>query len=338
MLAQADIGFVALAVASLAVCLRGSGAPLERDRPDSASVCQVRFGEMVVSGVAVNNVLPGRIGDLLRARWLQVAARIPGGRSLATVFVDRAFDVFALVVFLAISLVVRLERRMAAAHGRGRARPRRRDRADPDRLAGVYAPPGAGSSSPPQLRASNRAGPDRGSRRAPGHEPNGDARGSQSCHMGHVGVAASFVARAVGVELSVVEAIFLTAVINLGLRFPRRRGSSGPTSGSVSPPSRTSTSEPSKRLPSRFSCTRSGTSRRPCVGGALLVRRGLKRSMKGLREAFRRTAGSAHDRAALAGSHVRRHRTRVRITRSPSTAVSFLPASRDRARYPIGTS
>src|SRR5215831_3958072 len=58
--------------------------------PDVSARC---FCEMVVSGVAVNNVLPGRIGDLLRARWLQVAARIPGGRSLATVFVDRAFDV-----------------------------------------------------------------------------------------------------------------------------------------------------------------------------------------------------------------------------------------------------
>src|SRR5262249_12149171 len=69
--------------------------------PDVSAQC---FCEMVVSGVAVNNVLPGRIGDLLRARWLQVAARIPGGRSLATVFVDRAFDVLALVLALGISL------------------------------------------------------------------------------------------------------------------------------------------------------------------------------------------------------------------------------------------
>jgi len=54
--------------------------------------------------VAVNNVLPGRVGDLLRARWLQVAAQIPGGRSLSTIFVDRAFDVFALVLALFVSL------------------------------------------------------------------------------------------------------------------------------------------------------------------------------------------------------------------------------------------
>ena len=31
---------------------------------------QRRFVEMVVAGVAVNNVLPGRVGDLLRARWV----------------------------------------------------------------------------------------------------------------------------------------------------------------------------------------------------------------------------------------------------------------------------
>ena len=38
-----------------------------------------RFYEMTVSGVAVNNVLPGRIGDLLRARWLGLAAACPQG-------------------------------------------------------------------------------------------------------------------------------------------------------------------------------------------------------------------------------------------------------------------
>ena len=118
-----------------------------------------------MSGVAVNNVLPGRIGDLLRARWLQVAARIPGGRALATVFVDRAFDVFALVAFLAISLVfvssaewllrmavgglilfgaIALILIVSRAYTRRRARDRRRA----------------------QLPAANRPGPDRRSRRA----------------------------------------------------------------------------------------------------------------------------------------------------------------------------
>lgn len=35
-----------------------------------------RFYEMTVSGIAVNNLLPGRLGDFLRARWLGVEASI----------------------------------------------------------------------------------------------------------------------------------------------------------------------------------------------------------------------------------------------------------------------
>ena len=45
---------------------------------------QRRFVEMVVAGVAVNNVLPGRVGDLLRARWVSRGA-YSDGRGLATV-------------------------------------------------------------------------------------------------------------------------------------------------------------------------------------------------------------------------------------------------------------
>ena len=64
---------------------------------------QRRFFEMVVAGVAVNNVLPGRVGDLLRARWVSRGA-YSGGRGLATVMLDRAFDILALVAFLLVSL------------------------------------------------------------------------------------------------------------------------------------------------------------------------------------------------------------------------------------------
>jgi uncharacterized membrane protein YbhN (UPF0104 family) len=51
---------------------------------------------IVWSSLCVNNVLPGRIGDLLRARWLSHDARIPGGRSLASVVLDRSLDVIVL--------------------------------------------------------------------------------------------------------------------------------------------------------------------------------------------------------------------------------------------------
>ena len=64
----------------------------------------VGFLEMVVGAVACNNVLPGRLGELFRARWLAVEAPVPLGRALATVGVDRGCDVVALFAFLGISL------------------------------------------------------------------------------------------------------------------------------------------------------------------------------------------------------------------------------------------
>jgi len=67
-------------------------------------VARVRFLEMVVSGVAVNNLLPGRIGDLLRARWLGVSAGFGFGRAFATVVLDRGADVVALFSFLVVTL------------------------------------------------------------------------------------------------------------------------------------------------------------------------------------------------------------------------------------------
>ena len=102
-LGASDPRLVALAVAAIGGVYLGQ-AIRWRAIARTPSVSTGRFAEMVVSGVAVNNVLPGRVGDLLRARWLQVAARIPGGRALATVFLDRVFDVVALVAFLAVSL------------------------------------------------------------------------------------------------------------------------------------------------------------------------------------------------------------------------------------------
>lgn len=63
-----------------------------------------RFVEMNVSGVAVNNVLPGRIGDFLRARWLGLAARMPAGKAFGTVVLDRVFDLVVLVGLLVVGI------------------------------------------------------------------------------------------------------------------------------------------------------------------------------------------------------------------------------------------
>ena len=246
----------------------------------------MRFGEMVVSGVAVNNVLPGRIGDLLRARWLQVAARIPGGRSLATVFVDRAFDVFALVTFLAISLVfvssaewllrmavgglalvgaIALILIVSRAYTRRRARDRRAHRSFVRRIARDLIEGLA--------------------------EPLGMSRTVTLAGLSLVtwamwGMAASFVARAVGVELSVVEAIFLTAVINLGVAIPSSPGFIGTYQWLGVTALAHFDVGPEQALAFAILMHAVWYVPTTVVGGALLVRRGLKRSMKGLREAF----------------------------------------------------
>jgi uncharacterized protein (TIRG00374 family) len=179
---------------------------------------------MVVSGVAVNNVLPGRIGDLLRARWLQVDARMPGGRALASVFVDRIFDVLALVVFLVVSLpfvasaewlrrialgglalLVALALVLVAArvYTRRRARDRLRERGVVRRV----------------MRDTVEGIAD----------PLGRRRGAGLVALSLAtwavwALAAWLVARSLGIELSLVEALFVTSVINLGVAIPSSPG------------------------------------------------------------------------------------------------------------------
>ena len=58
---------------------------------------------LVVAGVGANNVLPARVGDLLRAHWLSLKTGTPQARTLATVVVDRACDVFVLLAFLIVT-------------------------------------------------------------------------------------------------------------------------------------------------------------------------------------------------------------------------------------------
>ena len=187
-------------------------------------VPRARFAEMVVSSVAVNNVLPGRVGDLLRARWLQVAARIPGGRALATVFVDRGFDVLTLVAFLLLSLpfvssaewlrriaigglallvVLGLVLLVARAYTSRRARERRGHRSLFRRLA--------------RDTLEGLADPIDRTRGA-------ELAGISVVVWGMCTLAAWFVANAVGLELSPLEAIFVTAVINLGVAIPSSPG------------------------------------------------------------------------------------------------------------------
>jgi glycosyltransferase 2 family protein len=59
-----------------------------------------QYFTLVLAGVGTNNLLPLRIGDLLRARWLASRESIPTGRALGSVFRDRASDVVGLMLIL----------------------------------------------------------------------------------------------------------------------------------------------------------------------------------------------------------------------------------------------
>ncbi len=104
-LSDARLGLVLLAVGAL-----GCGYLLQATRwrsIASAPALTLRhFYAMLLAGLAANNVLPVRIGELVRAGWLSRDARMPGGRALGTVALDRACDVVALVIFLVVGLQV----------------------------------------------------------------------------------------------------------------------------------------------------------------------------------------------------------------------------------------
>jgi uncharacterized protein (TIRG00374 family) len=111
-LRRADLGAVwtALREADLAVLLAAAivielvyvaQAVRWRGLAATPSVRRRHFLALVLAGIATNNVLPLRVGDILRGRWLANAAHIPTGRALGTVFRDRLSDVIVLVVGLA---------------------------------------------------------------------------------------------------------------------------------------------------------------------------------------------------------------------------------------------
>jgi uncharacterized protein (TIRG00374 family) len=222
-LGDASIGPLALAAAAFVVVYVAQ-AQRWRSIAASADLGLPGFLEMVVGSVACNNVLPGRIGDLLRARWLGRRAELPAGRALATVVLDRACDVLALFVLLvatlpevagsgwsnrialgALVLVLGIAALLvfARAYARRRARSRLASRSLVRRIARDIVEGLA--------------------------EPMGRRRLAIALTLSAVAWlafagAAVCVARSVGVHLSVVDALFATAVINLGVAIPSSPG------------------------------------------------------------------------------------------------------------------
>jgi uncharacterized protein (TIRG00374 family) len=181
-----------------------------------------QFFEMVVAGVAVNNVLPGRIGDWLRARWVSRGA-FSYGRGVATVVFDRGFDLLVLFGFLLATVPFVTDERWV----------------DRIVLGGLVAV---------GLLALGIAGARSYTRRRPGmrrrrgvvrrfvrdvldglSEPLGAARTQELVAISVAAwlvwaLAALLVARAVGIELTVLQAVFLTGAINLGVAIPSSPG------------------------------------------------------------------------------------------------------------------
>ncbi|MGH3134047.1 MAG: lysylphosphatidylglycerol synthase transmembrane domain-containing protein [Gaiellaceae bacterium] len=221
-LEDARLGFVALAILAIAA-MYGLQAVRWRMVAASPQVRLARFYEMVVSGVACNNVLPARLGDLLRARWVAVEARMPSGRGLGTVVLDRGCDVAALFVLLIIGLaavatsawLVRIAVGAAAVlAGLGaavlfsRAYTGRRERGRRQRglvrrvlrdTAEALAEPIGGRRPVAWIALS---------------------LGAWTVWA----VAAIFVGRSLGLELSLLDAVFVAAVMNLGVAIPSSPG------------------------------------------------------------------------------------------------------------------
>jgi glycosyltransferase 2 family protein len=219
---QADVGLVLLAIVAFGVVYLVQAVRWRRIAATPA-VRRARFYEMTVSGVAVNNVLPGRIGDFLRARWLGLAARMPAGKAFGTVILDRAFDVIVLVGLLIVGIAAVASSawlwQLAAAgavvllgiagvllFSRAYIGRRKRDR----RGRGVV----------------RRLVRDTVERLA---EPLGRRHilvwlGLSLGAWSMWAVAAFLVARSLGIELSLTEALFVTAVLNLGSAVPSSPG------------------------------------------------------------------------------------------------------------------
>jgi glycosyltransferase 2 family protein len=223
-LADAQLGYVFLAVLVLGF---GYGFQSARWRriADAPHLHLRTFYGMLLGGLACNNVLPVRIGEVLRAGWLSRDAPMSGGRAFGSVVLDRICDVVTLAVFFAIGLqavasaawLVRLAvgavlavvvittalvlARIYTARRKGRTgdTPRRRI-----------------------LRILHDAVEMLG-------EPIGRRRaatwlGLTACTWSLSALATALVARSIGIELAPLEAVFVTSSLALGVAIPSSPG------------------------------------------------------------------------------------------------------------------
>lgn len=181
------------------------------------------FAAMVVGSVACNNVLPGRLGELFRARWLAVAAPMPSGRAVATVGLDRGSDVVVLFAFLVVTLPFATSAAWATrilagggllfvfvvaslAAARRYVALRNRDRRERGRLRRIARDAVDTLSEPFERRRLV------------------SALGLSALAWGAFAVAVWLVGRSIGIDLAPVECVFVTGVLNLGVAIPSSPG------------------------------------------------------------------------------------------------------------------
>jgi uncharacterized protein (TIRG00374 family) len=221
-LRDADLGLVAMAIGAFAIVYLLQAVRWRRIAATPA-VSVPRFYEMTVTGIAVNNVLPGRIGDFLRARWLGREARIPYGTAFGTVILDRAFDVVVLVGLLIVGISAVASSawlwQLAAAgsvlvlgiagvllFSRVYIGKRERDRRERGLVRRLVRDTVERLAEPFGRR----------------HIVIWLALSALAWSMW--AVAAYLVARSLGIELSLTDALFVTAVVNLGSAVPSSPG------------------------------------------------------------------------------------------------------------------
>ncbi len=223
-LADARLGFVLLAVLALGVGYAFQAARWQRIA-DAPGLRLGSFYGMLLGGLACNNVLPVRIGEILRAGWLSRDAPMPGGRAFGSVVLDRICDVVTISVFFAIGLqaVASAEWLIRLVIGAVLAVAVIAIALVLARIYSSRRAPRVGGSSRGRLGTILRdtvemLGEPIGRRHA------ATWLGLTACTWTLSSVATALVARSLGIDLSVLEAVFVTSALALGVAVPSSPG------------------------------------------------------------------------------------------------------------------
>jgi glycosyltransferase 2 family protein len=218
---------IALGGGAIAVIYAIQAARWRRIALETGDLPWRTFLRMVIASVAVNNVIPGRPGELARGYWLARSARVAQGRALSTVFIDRSCDVIVLAAALAVTYPfvphhAWLHRVLLAGAALGAA------------LvllvvgARLWVAMGGSSSRWYRMRGSwvgrQTYALTHGTATAANRRTLAIAYALTVVSWCAWALAAWLVARSIGIHLSAVEVVFVTTVINLGAAVPSSPG------------------------------------------------------------------------------------------------------------------